>query len=125
MSSQRVLVVDDEPKMQRVLEMLLRKLGHEVLLAADGQAALTLAQSVPVDLVMTDLHAGHGWHRALERAAGAWDRGAGDSPDGIRHRRERGHGDEEGRVRLYSPAVRRRGRGSRGHQSLGAGASPA
>jgi len=55
MSSQRVLVVDDEPKMQRVLEILLRKLGHEVLLAADGQAALTLAQSVPVDLVMTDL----------------------------------------------------------------------
>ena len=55
MSSQRVLVVDDEPKMQRVLEILLRRLGHEVLLAADGQAALTLAQSVPVDLVMTDL----------------------------------------------------------------------
>ena len=55
MSSQRVLVVDDEPKMQRVLEILLRKLGHEVLLAADGQAALTLAQSAPVDLVMTDL----------------------------------------------------------------------
>ncbi|HKA55995.1 MAG TPA: sigma-54 dependent transcriptional regulator [Candidatus Binatia bacterium] len=55
MSSQRVLVVDDEPKMQRGLEIMLRKMGHEVLLAADGQAALTLAQRVPVDLVMTDL----------------------------------------------------------------------
>jgi len=55
MSTQRVLVVDDEPKMQRVLEIMLRKMGHEVLLAADGQAALTLAQRVPVDLVMTDL----------------------------------------------------------------------
>ena len=55
MSTQRVLVVDDEPKMQRVLEIMLRKMGHEVLLAADAQAALTLAQRVPVDLVMTDL----------------------------------------------------------------------
>jgi two-component system, NtrC family, response regulator AtoC len=55
MSSQRVLVVDDEPKMQRVLEIMLRNMGHEVLLAADAQAALTLAQRVPVDLVMTDL----------------------------------------------------------------------
>ncbi len=55
MSKQRVLVVDDEPKMQRVLEIMLHKMGHEVLLAGDGQAALALAQRVAVDLVMTDL----------------------------------------------------------------------
>ncbi len=55
MSRRRVLVVDDEPKMQRVLEIMLRKMGHDVLLAADGQEALKLAQSVPIDLVMTDL----------------------------------------------------------------------
>jgi two-component system response regulator AtoC len=55
MSKRRVLVVDDEPKMQRVLEIMLHKMGHEVLLAADGQEALKLAQSVPIDLVMTDL----------------------------------------------------------------------
>lgn len=34
---------------------MLRKMGHEVLLAADGQAALTIAQNTRVDLVMTDL----------------------------------------------------------------------
>jgi two-component system response regulator AtoC len=55
MSKRRVLVVDDEAKMQRVLEIMLRKMGHDVLLAADGQEALKLAQSVPIDLVMTDL----------------------------------------------------------------------
>jgi two-component system response regulator AtoC len=55
MSRQRVLVVDDEPKMQRILEIMLHRMGHEVLLAADGQAALAMAQSVPVDLVITDL----------------------------------------------------------------------
>lgn len=55
MSKQRVLVVDDEPKMQRVLEIMLHKMGHEVLLAGDGQAALALAQREAVDLVMTDL----------------------------------------------------------------------
>jgi two-component system response regulator AtoC len=55
MSKQRVLVVDDEPKMQRILEIMLHKMGHEVLLAGDGQAALALAQREAVDLVMTDL----------------------------------------------------------------------
>jgi two-component system response regulator AtoC len=55
MSRQRVLVVDDEPKMQRVLEIMLHGMGHDVLLSADGQAALELAQSTPVDLVVTDL----------------------------------------------------------------------
>ncbi len=55
MSRQRVLVVDDEPAMQRVLEIMLQRMGHEVLLAADGQAALKLAQHTPVDLVLTDL----------------------------------------------------------------------
>ena len=55
MSKRQVLVVDDEPKMQRILEIMLHKMGHDVLLAADGQEALKLAQSVPIDLVMTDL----------------------------------------------------------------------
>ena len=55
MSSRRVLVVDDEPAMQRVLEIMLRRMGHEVLLAADGQTALGLVQHAPVDLVLTDL----------------------------------------------------------------------
>jgi two-component system response regulator AtoC len=55
MGKRRVLVVDDEAKMQRILEIMLHKMGHEVLLATDGQEALKLAQSMPIDLIMTDL----------------------------------------------------------------------
>src|SRR5262245_39935207 len=55
MSKRRVLVVDDEAKLQRILEIMLHKMGHEVLLTAEGQEALKLAQRSPLDLVMTDL----------------------------------------------------------------------
>ena len=51
----RILVVDDERPMQRILEILLRKLGHEVLCAGNGREALALARRQPVDLVLTDL----------------------------------------------------------------------
>ena len=55
MSERTVLVVDDEPKMRRVLEIALRKLGHHVLAAGDGREAADLAQAHAVDLVITDL----------------------------------------------------------------------
>jgi two-component system response regulator AtoC len=55
MSGGRVLVVDDEPKMQRVLEIMLRRMGHDVLLTSDGLEALRVAGEEAVDLVVTDL----------------------------------------------------------------------
>lgn len=55
MTKRRVLAVDDEAKMQRVLEIMLQRMGHEVFLAADGQAALDIARTTPIDLVITDL----------------------------------------------------------------------
>jgi len=55
MSKRRVLVVDDEAKMQRVLEIMLQQMGHEVFLAGDGRAALAIAQRETIDLVITDL----------------------------------------------------------------------
>ncbi len=55
MSQRCILVVDDEPKMRRVLEIMLKAMGHEVVLAANGQDALKLAQGTRLDLVMTDL----------------------------------------------------------------------
>jgi two-component system response regulator AtoC len=51
----RILVVDDEEKMRRLLELSLRNLGHEVVQAADGQAALAAFDSGPFDLLLTDL----------------------------------------------------------------------
>jgi two-component system, NtrC family, response regulator AtoC len=55
MSGQRVLVVDDETKMQRVLEIMLKRMGHEVTCASNGQQALQALESAPVDLVISDL----------------------------------------------------------------------
>jgi two-component system response regulator AtoC len=50
-----VLVVDDEAHMRRVLEIMLRQMGHRVLSAADGAHALAQLEDEPVDLVLTDL----------------------------------------------------------------------
>ena len=38
----RVLVVDDERSMREMLSIVLKRDGHEVLVAADGKAALEL-----------------------------------------------------------------------------------
>jgi two-component system response regulator AtoC len=52
---QRVLVVDDELKMQRVLEIMLQRMGHEVSCAGNGQEALNAVRAAPVDLIISDL----------------------------------------------------------------------
>jgi two-component system, NtrC family, response regulator PilR len=51
----RILVVDDEEAMREFLRILLEKEGHEVITAADGAAALGLATSREMDLVISDI----------------------------------------------------------------------
>jgi two-component system response regulator AtoC len=51
----RVLVVDDEQRMRRVLQILIEKLGLESHGAVDAQSALDYLQTNQVDLVLTDL----------------------------------------------------------------------
>ncbi len=53
--SSRILVVDDEEKMRRILELALLGMGHEVVQAADGQEALDQLADGAFDLVLTDL----------------------------------------------------------------------
>lgn len=55
MTGQRVLVVDDEAKMQRVLEIMLKRMGHEVVCASNGQDALNSQLAEPADLIISDL----------------------------------------------------------------------
>lgn len=55
MTAQRVMVVDDETKMQRVLEIMLKRMGHEVECAGTGEEALQALQGTPADLVISDL----------------------------------------------------------------------
>lgn len=54
-SKQRILVVDDEENIRRMLEMLLRKEGYEVALASDGEAALQLVREGEYDTVLCDV----------------------------------------------------------------------
>ena len=51
----RILVVEDEQDTAETLGILLRFHGYEVLTAADGPAALALAQSSDPDVVLLDL----------------------------------------------------------------------
>ncbi|MDQ7091287.1 MAG: sigma-54 dependent transcriptional regulator [Methylococcales bacterium] len=55
MKNQSILVVDDEPKMRRLLEIMLTQLNHQVHQAEDGQQAADFLKNNSVDLVITDL----------------------------------------------------------------------
>ena len=51
----RILIVDDE-EMERVLaRAILEGVGHDLLFAADGEAALKICRKEKVELVVTDL----------------------------------------------------------------------
>ena len=51
----RILVVDDEPQITRVLKTTLQAQGYEVKTATDGEAALNLSMDWIPDLIVTDL----------------------------------------------------------------------
>jgi len=55
MKTHKILIVDDEEKMRRVLEIMLQRMGHRVAAADDGRSALALLQAEPFDLVISDL----------------------------------------------------------------------
>ena len=53
--SERILVVDDEPQLTRVLRTGLKSRGYEVRVAADGLSALEVFGDWHPDLLITDL----------------------------------------------------------------------
>lgn len=52
----RILVIDDEEPIRRLLSRALAHEGHEVIEAQDGRHALRLLAEAPVELVITDIH---------------------------------------------------------------------
>jgi diguanylate cyclase (GGDEF)-like protein len=52
---ERLLVVDDDPFIARLLEIELKAAGYEVRVASDGQQALSAAQEECPDLVLADV----------------------------------------------------------------------
>lgn len=53
--SKKILVVDDEPNIIKVVESRLSANGYEVIAASDGQLALDLARREKPDLIILDL----------------------------------------------------------------------
>jgi two-component system KDP operon response regulator KdpE len=51
----RILIVDDEPQITRVLRTSLDAHGYDLRIANDGQTALQIATDWPPDLMITDL----------------------------------------------------------------------
>ncbi len=51
----RILVVDDEPAIRRLVEANLSRAGYEVALARDGAEALAAVMAKPPDLVVLDV----------------------------------------------------------------------
>jgi DNA-binding response OmpR family regulator len=50
-----ILLVDDEPTLVATLDYNLRRDGHEVIIARDGQAAIDQAERARIDLVVLDV----------------------------------------------------------------------
>jgi DNA-binding response OmpR family regulator len=55
----KVLMAEDKPRMADLLERALRRAGHAVLLAHDGQEALDLGRSGECDVILLDLMLPH------------------------------------------------------------------
>jgi len=52
---QTILVIDDDPAMQTVLEIALREAGYRVEVASDGQEGVTKLVSLRPNLVICDI----------------------------------------------------------------------
>lgn len=55
MPGKKILVVDDEPDLLRLLEFLLRNEGYEVVCAQDGTSALEMAKTQKPDIILLDV----------------------------------------------------------------------
>lgn len=56
MAQERILVVEDDPSIRRVLRIALSQAGYQVIEAGDGHEAMRLWRDQRADLVITDLH---------------------------------------------------------------------
>jgi DNA-binding response OmpR family regulator len=52
----RILIVDDEPHVRRVLQLSLERVGYDVQVEYDGQAGLEHVLADPPDALVTDIN---------------------------------------------------------------------
>ena len=51
----RILVVEDETEMQRILQLGLEEEGHSVIVSSEGPEALSIASNYPFDMILLDV----------------------------------------------------------------------
>lgn len=54
-NNKKILVIDDDAQITRVLDLKLRKAGYQVIVAANGEAGLNLFKAQRPDIVITDI----------------------------------------------------------------------
>ena len=54
-SALHILVAEDHPVNQQVMRLMLNKLGHQVVMASDGQIALDRMQRETFDIILLDV----------------------------------------------------------------------
>lgn len=54
-NSEKILIVDDEASIRRILETRFKMLGYETVTAADGEEALQVYESAKPDLIILDI----------------------------------------------------------------------
>ena len=59
MTAYKVLIVDDEPYVARVLKLVLQKEGYQVTCVNNGREALDIFDKVQPDIVVTDVKMPH------------------------------------------------------------------
>lgn len=64
----RILIVDDEPNVTRVLKLMLERAGHAVNTAANGKEGLASVLADPPDILVTDIQMPQMTGRELVRA---------------------------------------------------------
>ena len=51
----RILVIDDEPQIRKLLKQMIEKDGHEAVLAENGTEGIRCNREFPADLIITDI----------------------------------------------------------------------
>ena len=75
-STSKILVIDDDPAMLKLVELIAAENGYDVVSAASGAAGLRLIMETEPDLVsMFSTTRGHEWRRGLPSTAGKGSQG--------------------------------------------------
>lgn len=112
-----ILIVDDNETIREGLAHMVKKLGHEAIIATSGDAGVAAFKKRPADFVITDLKMEGGTGvDVLKGISAIPSRRPDHDHHRLRHRRDGGRSDEARRVRLHHQADPARSRAAQGRE---------